>query len=247
MDKTRDDITKSPRDADINKGVPPPALQLDYNKSKKIINLFHPNEIKVNELKLSEVINNRKSYRNYSEQLLTLEELSWLLWATQGVKEIVEKPVGVSNPTRATLRTVPSSGACHPFETYIIINKVEGLRNGLYRYLAIEHKLLEVKIEEDLTTKIAEICWRQYFIKSSAIIFIWVFVPYRTTWRYGTRGLRALMEAGHICQNLYLSAQAISCGVCAIDAFDDNKFNEALGIDGIDQFIVYIATVGKKK
>ena len=103
------------------------------------------------------------------------------------------------------------------------------------------------KAIKDLEIKIAEICWRQYFIKGSAIIFVWVFVPYRTTWRYGTRGLRALMEAGHICQNLYLSAQAISCGVCAIDAFDDNEFNEITGINGKDQFIVYIATVGKKK
>lgn len=247
IEKTRDDLSIRPRRSDLYKGVPPPPLELGYDETKRVIDLPSQKDIRVDAIDLREAIEKRRSFRNYTEQMLTLEELSWLLWCTQGVKEIVDRPQGVSHPTRATLRVVPSSGACHPFETYLLVNRVKGLQSGLYRFLAIKHKLVEVSLEEGLADKITEVCWGQQFVKRSAAVFIWTFLPYRTTWRYGARGLRALMEAGHICQNLYLSAEAIHCGVCAVDAFGDNEFNAILGIDGEDQFIVYIATVGKKR
>jgi SagB-type dehydrogenase family enzyme len=73
-------------------------------------------------------------------------------------------------------------------------------------------------------------------------------VAYRMTWRYGERGYRyLLLDAGHVCQNLYLAAEPIGCGVCAIAAFFDDKLNAALGLDGEKQFAVYLATVGKRK
>jgi SagB-type dehydrogenase family enzyme len=66
-------------------------------------------------------------------------------------------------------------------------------------------------------------------------------------WRYGERGYRYLhLDAGHACQNLYLSAGSIDCGVCAIAAFSDDHMNDVLGFDGVERFVLYIATVGKK-
>lgn len=66
------------------------------------------------------------------------------------------------------------------------------------------------------------------------------------TWRYSERGYRYLfIDAGHACQNLYLGAEAIECGVCAIAAFDDVIMNQLLGLDGESQFVIYLATVGK--
>ena len=81
----------------------------------------------------------------------------------------------------------------------------------------------------------------------SGVVFLWTAVPYRMTWRYGERGYRDLhLDAGHVCQNLYLAAEAVGCGVCAIAAFDDDVMNDLLGIDGNDQFLIYLATAGKK-
>jgi SagB-type dehydrogenase family enzyme len=90
-------------------------------------------------------------------------------------------------------------------------------------------------------------CFDQQFILRGGVVFIWTAVSYRTTWRYGKRGNRDLhLDAGHVCQNLYLAAEATGCGTCAIAAFDDDDMNAILGINGSDQFVIYLATVGKK-
>ena len=96
--------------------------------------------------------------------------------------------------------------------------------------------------------RITSACFDQQFILRSGAVFLWTAVPYRMTWRYGERGYRDLhLDAGHVCQNLYLAAEAVGCGVCAIAAFDDDRMNELLGINGTDQFLIYLATVGKKE
>jgi SagB-type dehydrogenase family enzyme len=113
--------------------------------------------------------------------------------------------------------------------------------------LAIEHKLLEVNIEEGLSEKVTKALRGAHFVKGSAVTFIWVAVTYRKTWRYGERGYRSIfLDAGHVCQNLYLSAEAIKCGVCAIGAFNDDEINDIIGINGVDQFVIYIATLGAR-
>lgn len=226
-------------DADQSNGLPQPLLELGYDKTKRIIDLPSPKDVKVDALDLRDAIERRVSVRSYAEKPISLEELSWLLWCTQGVKRVTGRP--------STLRTVPSGGARHPFETYLLVNQVDGLSPGLYRFLAIEHKLVELSLDEGLADEITEACWGQPFIKKNAATFIWTFVPYRSIWRYGKRGGRSIAEAGHICQNLYLSAEAIRCGVCAIGAFSDERMNSILEIDTEEQFVVYVATVGKKK
>lgn len=225
--------------SDQTKGRPQPPLELEYNSEKSLVNLPSPYEIKVSPINLREAIEKRRSIRTYSEKPITLDELSWLLWCTQGVKSITNVPT--------TLRIVPSGGARHPFETYILVNRVEGLQQGFYRFLSLSHKLLEHNFEEGLAERVTDICWNQPFVKQSALSFIWTFIPYRGIWRYGERAFRNIIEVGHICQNLYLSAEAIDCGVCAIGAFGDDAINDVLGVDGIEQFVVYMATVGKRK
>jgi SagB-type dehydrogenase family enzyme len=221
------------------RGLPQPPLELDYDESQAIIDLLAPSQLPAYEFNLRAAIENRRSVRRYTEQPLTLEELSFLLWCTQGVKEVVD--------TYATLRTVPSAGARHAFETYLLVNNVEGLEPGLYRYLALSHKLLEMKHEPGLADRFAEACLDQTYVKRSAVTVFWTAVPYRMAWRYGERGYRYLhLDAGHVCQNLYLSAEAIGAGVCAIAAFEDEPLNALLDLDGIEQFVIYLASVGKK-
>ncbi len=151
------------------------------------------------------------------------------------------------NGTHWTLRTVPSAGARHAFETFLLLNNVTGLAPGLYRYLALTHRLQQVDTDPAIPQRITKACFDQQFILRSGAVFLWTAVPYRMTWRYGERGYRDLhLDAGHVCQNLYLAAEAVGCGVCAIAAFDDDLMNGLLGMNGTDQFLIYLATVGKK-
>lgn len=224
--------------SDQTKGLPQPPLELEYDKRNKIIDLPSPSSIKVKDISLKEAIENRRSIRKYSEKHLSIEELSYLLWCTHGVKEF--------KANSYTLRTVPSAGARHAIETYLLINNVQGIPPGLYRFLAIEHKLLEINLSPDISEVITYAALGQNYVKKSAVTFIWTSVIYRMNWRYGERGYRYIfLDAGHICQNLYLSAQNIDSGVCAIAAFSDDELNKILEIDGKEHFVIYMATVGK--
>ncbi|WP_243414691.1 SagB/ThcOx family dehydrogenase [Sporosalibacterium faouarense] len=230
---------KNSEESDQDKGIEQPPLQLPYDEKANLIDLPEAKDIQIENISLRKSIERRKSLRKYSELPLTLEELSYLLWCTQGVKEIVSRP--------STLRTVPSAGARHAFETYLMIRNVTGLKKGLYRYLAIEHKLVEVNMDEDIDSKVAQGCFDQPMMNQSAVTFIWSAVLYRMKWRYGERSYRYLhLDAGHVCQNLYLAAEDIDSGVCAIAAFEDEDINKCIGVDGEEQFVIYVATVGKR-
>ncbi|MBN1756587.1 SagB/ThcOx family dehydrogenase [bacterium] len=224
---------------DQMKGVPPPPVELEIDPNQELVNLPRPDLVKLNGTGLKEVIERRRSLREYSEKPLSLEELSFLLWCTQGVQKIL--------PPHSTLRNVPSAGARHAFETYILVNRVKNLEPGLYRFSALRHSLVPISNEPQLAQRITDACLAQKIIQDSAVTFIWVAVPYRMNWRYGERGYRYLfLDAGHVCQNLYLAAEVIKCGVCAIAAFSDADMNGVLELDGKSMFVIYLATAGKK-
>ena len=225
-------------ESDQKKGIEYPPLETPYDNSREKIDLPSFDKVTNIEIPLCKAIEQRKSLRQYSDNPMTLAELSWLLWVTQGVKKI--------NPPY-TLRNVPSAGARHPFETYILINNVENLKTGIYRYLALEHKLIEYKITADIQERAIEAAYGQKMVATANATFIWVAIPYRTSWRYSERSYRYLhLDAGHVCQNLYLAGEAINCGSCAIAAFFDDKMNALLDLDGKTQFVIYLASLGKK-
>ena len=220
-------------------GLPQPPLEMPADREKPVIVLPLPSSLDIPPADLRTAIEERQSIRFYLHKPLTRDELSFLLWCTQGVKQV--------HGSQATFRTVPSAGARHAFETFLLVNDVEGLEPGLYRYLALTHRLQQLDTDPTLPHRITAACFDQQFITRSGAVFLWTAVPYRMTWRYGERGYRDLhLDAGHVCQNLYLAAGAVGCGVCAIAAFDDDAMNGLLGIDGKDQFLIYLATVGKK-
>lgn len=225
--------------SDQMKGISPPALQLPFPDTGEVILLPEWNKITFFEKDILTLINLRESIRNYKEENINLSELSYLLWCTQGVKEVISNI--------ATRRTVPSAGARHALETILLINKVEGLEAGLYRYLSMEHQLGVIKRDNLIVNDIVKASFGQDFIRNSAVTFIWIAVIYRMKWRYGERAYRYIfLDAGHVAQNLYLAARAIGCGVCAIAAFSDDELNSLLNIDGKEHFVIYMATVGKK-
>lgn len=221
------------------RGLQQPPLQLPYDPDGVFVELPQPETFpELAPLDFLALVELRTSVRDYLRQPMNLLELSFLLWCTQGVKTVLGD--------KATKRTVPSAGGKHAFETYLLINNVEGVAAGLYRFLAIEHKLMLIEGADECRAAILRACMEQRFIGESAAVFLWTADAHRMTWRYGERGYRYLhLEAGHVCQNLYLSAQAIGCGSCAFTSFDDDRLNAALHLDGKNQFVVYGAAVGK--
>lgn len=227
---------KNQTQSDQAKGLPMPPFE-DPVEGEPII-LPDPDSLDLKQIDISEAIELRESIREYREDPITLSELSYLLWCTQGVKWTFPE---------ATFRTVPSAGARHPMDTYLLVNRVGELESGIYKYLAFDHALLAIPSNQFIDDLVTTACHEQAYVKKSAVTFIWVATPYRMTWRYGERGYRDIfLEAGHICQNLYLSALSVDCGVCAIGAFNDGEINDLLGLDGEEKFVIYMATLGKR-
>ena len=207
--------------------------------AQKMIPLPAPSEISVDNAQLFEIIESRRTIREYSPASLKKWELSLMLHYTQGFSK-------EGSPSH--LRNVPSAGGLHPFETYILVNRVDGISKGIYRYLPLDHALVQEKCHGGDNESIAASCRRPELITGSAATFIWIAVPDRILWKFGSRGWRYLfIEAGHICQNLYLVATSLGCGACAIGSYRDDEINCALAIDGEEQFCIYMASVGRKK
>lgn len=222
------------------RGEPQPPLELPFDPDAPLIDLPDASTLTLDPVDLYELITDRQTYRNYTAEPLTLDELAFLLWSTQGIKAFAG--------TYATRRTVPSAGARHAFETYLLVHNIEGLEPGMYRYIATRHNLLRLDLGDQLTTRITRACMNQEQVVRSAVTFIWVAVVARMAWRYGERGYRYLhLDAGHVCQNLYLAAEALQCGACAIAAFDDEALNTILEVDGESAFAIYVATVGRRR
>lgn len=220
------------------RGLPPPELQKPAPDGAPLIDLDDPASFTLGQAPLLDLLRRRSSLRQYSPEPLSLAELSFLLWATQGVHRVVGG--GLS-----TKRTVPSGGARHPFETYLAVLRVSGLEPGLYRYLALDHRLCFLGPVEDLSTRLAQSC--ADFAAHSAVTFAWTAIPYRTEWRYGPLSPKLIaQDSGHLCQNLYLACEAIGAGTCAVGAFNQQAMDALLGVDGEEEFTLYCGPVGKR-
>ena len=187
---------------------------------------------------LLSAIRDRHSSRVYTQENMTLAQLSYLLWATQGIKSIRGK-------SYATLRTVPCGGARHEFETYLLVRQVEGLEPGAYHYLPMEHTLEFLHPVENLPQVIGDALCGQRWAAKANVVFLWSIVPYRAEWRYSIGAHRvALIDVGHVGQNLYLACTGLGLGTCAVAAFEDEMCSELLGLDGEEEYVIYTAPVG---
>ena len=225
-------------ETDQKKGLPPLPPEKPAPAGAALTDLPAAEGLALGQMALAEAIRRRRSRRRFTGQALTLDELSFLLWATQGTRQVMPE-------SAASLRTVPSGGARHPFETYLLIQRVEGLEAGLYRYLPLAHKLLLLRQDDALPEQVNEACFGQY-VRDSAVVFIWTALPYRTEWRYTFLSPKIIaLDAGHLCQNLYLASESIGAGTCALGAYDQHKMDALLEVDGEDEFAIYVAPVGR--
>jgi SagB-type dehydrogenase family enzyme len=241
--KTNSNEMKHIRTDKMN-GFPKPAIVKSYDSFANIIDLPKVSEDVVQESSIYELIKERRSTRFYSEVFISLEELSYMLWATQGITG--------TNKAGLTLRTVPCSGATHTFETYLFIMRVEGIQQGIYRYLPVEHQLLFMFELDEIDQKIDAITLEQPFVpnfaKKAAVVFAWSTIPYRSEWKFDiTAHKKILIDVGHVCQNLYLASESVGAGACAIGIYDQKLIDEILQLDGEEEFVLYLAAVGKKR
>lgn len=233
--------TKRP-ESDERKKMDQPQYEKKY-EGKEILLKKEFDDVIINN-NLKEILDNRSSLRAYADVELTLDELSYLLWYTYGVKAVL------GTKRKATLRTVPSAGARHSLETYIIVNNVEGLESGLYHYNGINHTLVLIRNLLNSYKEASKIACDQDFIEKAAVIFMWTCTPYRTEWRYPDVAVKyALLDAGHLCENLYIASSSIECGVCSIGAYYQDYADEFLEINSEkdnSELTIYMASVGKK-
>ena len=194
---------------------------------------------------LGAMLENRYSLRSYDGGPLTLEEVSFLLWAAQGVKAV--------NQYR-TLRTAPSGGARHPLELYVFVNNVTGLAPGAYHYLALEDKLERLGCRANQADQLTFALAGQEFAGHAPVCLVWTAVPYRSEWRYGSHGHKdILLDAGHSCQNVYLACEELGLGCCALAAYDQAAMDELLGLSSEvtdsreAEFTVYACCAGRPR
>ena len=208
-----------------------PPLYKKYPKAKKI-KLPKPG---YEGLSLEETLRARRSIRDYTDKLLSLNALSQLLFAAQGVTD---------QDGDLMLRTAPSAGALYPIEVYVVVNNIAELARGVYHYAIPDHSL-ELIRKGDFRKKMIRCALDQEMAGESDVTFILTALFQRTTWKYAERGYRyAYIEAGHIGQNIALQATSLGLGSVSIGAFFDDDINELIGIDGELEATLYLYAVG---
>ena len=185
-------------------------------------------------LNLEQAIETRRSHRTFSAGSLPLEELSRLLHAASGITD-----------SRRGFRAAPSAGALYPIEMYAVVHNVAGLAAGLYHYDVLEHTLEQLQAA-DLRAPLVVTGIGQQMLGRAQVCLILSAIVQRTRWRYRERTYRYVMlEAGHIAQNIYLSATSMGLGACAVGAFLDDELNNLLGLDGSQEAALYVMAVGR--
>ena len=181
------------------------------------------------------VIASRRSTRSYASQPMRLDELSRLLFLTSGIS---------SDAFGNARRTAPSSGALYPIEVYPIVHNVDGLERGVYHYAYREHAL-ELLRAEDMRGRVVDQGLGQEFLGQCGAVLFVTLILQRMRPKYQDRSYRyGLLEAGHVGENAYLAATDMGLGACGIGAFMDDAMNEMLGVDGVEEAVVYMVAVG---
>ncbi|MEN4006161.1 MAG: SagB/ThcOx family dehydrogenase [Methanobacteriaceae archaeon] len=183
---------------------------------------------------VEEAIQNRRSIRSYTDEPLSLEDISQLLWAIQGI----------TDPDRG-FRAVPSAGRTYPLEVYLVVGTdgVKNLSEGVYHYDPLKHRLGKF-LEGDVRSSLADAAHGQPWVAEAPVNIVITAVYNRTTDKYGDLGVRFVhMEAGHAGQNLFLQAVARGLGTVSVGSFYDEQVEKLLQLPA-DEKTLYIFPVG---
>ena len=217
-------------------GIAMPPFENEFDENA-LIPLPDPKEAELKKRDIMEVLDERVTRRKLGEGSITMSDLSFLLWATNGMRVIKAGRI---------FRTTPSAGSRHPFESYFYADKVDDLKPGLYRYIATRNSIIHVSDKDGLKEEFIAALKKQWF--SCAVSIFWVFNAYRGEWRYTHHSHKvATIDVGHIGQNGYLAAEALGIGCCTIGAYMQEDIDRLLGVDGNNEFCVYVGVFGKYK
>jgi len=176
----------------------------------------------------------RRSVRSYKDEPLTIEIVSQLLWAAQGITN------------NRGFRTAPSGGALYPLEVYVVAGNVTGLPAGIYSYKPHGHELVRTQ-KGDKRKVLSDATLRQLYVKEAPLVIVFSAVYERITKKYGERGNRyAVIEVGHAAQNVYLQAVSLNLGTVAVGAFRDDEVKKIMKMED-GEHPLYLMPIGKKK
>jgi SagB-type dehydrogenase family enzyme len=181
---------------------------------------------------VEEALTKRRSQRRFQSSPLSAEQLSQILWSAYGLTD------------GRGLRTTPSAGALYPLEIYVVVGNVVGMEAGVYKYLPHEHKIIRT-LGGDLRDALNAATFGQRMVNAAPVTVVYTAVYSRITERYGERGRQryVYMEIGHSSQNVYLQAEALGLGTCAIGAFADDRVSAVLGLPR-EEAPLYLMPVG---
>lgn len=186
-------------------------------------------------LTVEEAIRKRQSERSFADKPLTLKQLSQLLLSADG---ITHKRWGTE------MRAAPSAGALYPIELYVIVYDVESLDPGLYHF-QVSDSSLELVREGDLNPSINAVVFSDDNVGFSPVTFIMSARFARCTQKYADRGYRyTYIEAGAICENIYLQAASLGLATFVVGAFNDAALNRLLEVDGTEEAGLLIMPCG---
>jgi len=200
-------------------------------QEKQIIDMPKPTQ--AGQYSLGQLLQQRRSLREYSAQPVSLAEVSQLLWAAQGITD------------SRGLRTAPSAGALYPLELYVVAGNVTGLEAGVYHYQIHNHRLVQ-HVSGDRRKALAQAAYMQSWLSEAPVVFVFSADYKRTSKKYGKRAKRYVhMEVGHAAQNLFLQAQDLDLGTVVVGAFYDDAVAELLQLPS--EFVpLALMPVGKK-
>ncbi len=229
-------------DSGQKRGEDQPHYLKDYKGEGDLIDLGEPSPSLIKNRDIYDCILSRETRRLFKEdQPMKLEELSYILKLTQGVKR-------VRKDNKTLKRYVPSASGRHSYETYIIVNNVENLDPAVYIYQPMDHKLLISKKDMDLKDRLVEALNGQIFAGRASVVLVWVAVAERMEWRFGDLAHKLiLLDGGHICQNLYLGAESLGLGACALADYNQEKLDGLLGLDTNREISTYVGLCGVRK
>ena len=183
-------------------------------QEKVVIEL--PKPVQTGQYSLGQLLQERRSLREYSSEALNLTEIGQLLWAAQGITD------------QRGYRTAPSAGALYPLELYLVTGNVNGLEAGVYHYQIRKHRLIQ-HVAGDKRNKLAWAAVVQTWLGKAPAIIVFCADYKRTSIKYGKRSKRYVhMEVGHAAQNLFLQAEDLGLGTVVVGAFYDDEVAELL-------------------
>ncbi len=225
----------------INRKYAPPQswIKIHFKTYPRLNRIKLNSKIEKNKTgKLSNIIEQRKSFRKFSGLSITKNDLSYLLLYSCGL-------IRLGKSFDDSRRPYPSAGARYPLEIYPLILKCEEIENGLYHYNVKEHSL-ELLLKENLSNWLLKTTGGENWMTKASVIFIITGVLDRTRVKYGDRGYRyVLIEAGHVGQNICLLSTDLGLGSCAIGGYIDQEVNKLLDINLQKENTLYMFAVGK--